>query len=127
MQTANSAPKPGEGTWLWLIKILSGPLIIIILVIHFLVNHFFAPEGLLSFQEVVEYYRNYPIVPIMEGLFLVLLISHSLIGVRSIFLDLNLSKTASRVVDIALVVIGAAATVYGIWLLGAILAQAPPA
>lgn len=123
MQRSQTAPKPGESTWLWLIKILTGLLIIAILVIHFVVNHFLAPEGLLTFEEVIAYYRNFPIVPIMEGFFLVFVVSHSLIGTRSIFLDLNPSKTFTRVLDVILIVVGAFSIVYGIWLLTAIMAQ----
>ncbi|MFN2194853.1 MAG: hypothetical protein ACK2UW_01855 [Anaerolineales bacterium] len=127
MQATQTGPKPGESSILWLIKILTGLLIIAILIIHFLVNHFFAPDGLLSFNEVLSYYRNYPIVPIMEGFFLVFLVSHSLIGLRSIFLDLNLGKSTRQVIDVVLLVVGVVAVVYGIWLIGAILAQAPAA
>jgi succinate dehydrogenase / fumarate reductase membrane anchor subunit len=125
MQRTQTAPKPGESTWLWLFKILSGLLIIVILIIHFFVNHFFAPDGLLSFEEVLAYYRNYPIVPIMEGFFLVFVVSHSLVGVRSIFLDLNPKKTVMQVFDVILIAVGVVSIVYGIWLLGAILAQVP--
>lgn len=127
MQATQSGPKPGESSFLWLIKILTGLLIIAILIIHFIVNHFLAPEGLLSFNDVLNYYRNYPIVPIMEGFFLVFVVSHSLIGMRSIFLDLNLGKSTRQVIDVVLIVAGVVAIVYGLWLIGAILAQAPTA
>lgn len=121
MQNAISRPKAGEGYLLWFIKIVSGLLILIILLIHFLVNHYLAPQGLLSHAEVVAYYRNYPIVPIMEGCFLVFVVVHSLIGTRSIILDLNLKQGIMRVIDALLVIIGAGAIVYGIWLLFAVL------
>jgi len=121
MQNAISRPKAGEGYLLWFIKIVSGLLILIILLIHFLVNHYLAPQGLLSHAEVVAYYRNYPIVPIMEGCFLVFVVVHSLIGTRSIILDLNPKQGIMRVIDALLVIIGAGAIVYGIWLLFAVL------
>jgi succinate dehydrogenase/fumarate reductase cytochrome b subunit len=127
MLDTKSAPKPGESSWLWMLKIFSGLLIIIILVIHFIVNHFLAPEGLLTFNDVVHYYSNNPIVPIMEGFFLFFVVTHSLTGVRSIFLDLNPSRSVRRVMDIVLIGIGVVSIVYGFWLLGAILAQAPAA
>ncbi len=127
MMNTRSTPKPGETSWLWMLKIFSGLLILVILIIHFLVNHFLAPEGLLSFEEILAYYKNFPIVPIMEGFFLVFVVSHSLLGVRSIVLDLNPSKRASQIVDVILVGIGVVSVVYGIWLLTAILAQAPAA
>jgi succinate dehydrogenase / fumarate reductase membrane anchor subunit len=76
---------------------------------------------------VVQYYSNNPIVPIMEGFFLFFVVTHSLTGVRSIFLDLNPSRSVRRVMDIVLIGIGVVSIVYGFWLLGAILAQAPAA
>jgi succinate dehydrogenase hydrophobic anchor subunit len=121
MQNTISRPKAGEGYLLWFIKIVSGLLILLILLIHFLVNHYLAPQGLLTHSEVVAYYRNYPIVPIMEGFFLVFVVVHSLIGTRSIILDLNLKRGVMRVIDALLVVVGVVAISYGIWLLFAVL------
>lgn len=113
-------PKPGEGAGLWLLKIVSGGLILVILVIHFLVNHLLPAQGLLSHQEVVEYYRLW-FIPVMEAFFLVFVVSHSLIGTRSILLDLNPSKTVLRGIDIVLWIIGIGSTAYGLWLIWAIL------
>ena len=116
MSDINYTPRAGENTWSWLIKILTGLLLIFILGFHFMVNHYLAPEGLLTWSEVVEFYQN-PIVPILEGTFLVFVVSHSLIGLRGIFLDLNPPRGTIRIIDVLLWVIGIVAVVYGIWLL----------
>ncbi|MEA4906989.1 MAG: hypothetical protein GYA17_05755 [Chloroflexi bacterium] len=108
-------PKTGETTGLWLAKIVSGLLIIIILCIHFVVNHLVAEEGLLSFQDVVRYYQN-PIVVVMEVAFLLFVVSHSLLGVRSILLDLKPSRTVLTVANWFLMFVGVGAIAYGIWL-----------
>ncbi|NLG99146.1 MAG: hypothetical protein GX491_17450 [Chloroflexi bacterium] len=110
-----SVPKPRESTWLWLFKIISGLLIVVFLGIHFVVNHLLAPQGLLTYEEVILYFKN-PIVPVMEVLFLVFVIAHSLTGLRSIFLDLNPSDKLLRAVDIVFIVAGVGFAVYGIWL-----------
>lgn len=112
-----SAPKPGEGALLWTLKIFSGVLILFILILHFLVNHYWAPNGLLSHAEVVAYYQNYPIVPFMEGFFLIFVVVHSLLGVRSIALDLRPAPRVLRGLDVLLLAIGLIASGYGIWLL----------
>lgn len=104
-----------ETTGLWLIKILTGPLILIILAIHLLVNHLLAPNGLLSYAEVIAYYKN-PLIPTMEILFLCLAVTHSLTGLRGILLDLNPSPRVLRVCDLCLILIGAIAIIYGVWL-----------
>lgn len=111
-----SVPKNREGAWLWLFKIVAGLVIVILLGVHFLVNHLIAPEGLLTYQEVVQYYTN-PIVPIMEGVFLVFVVSHALLGLRSILLDLNPSEKLLKIMNVILVVVGVVSITYGIWLL----------
>ena len=111
-----SVPKNREGAWLWLFKIVAGLVIVILLGVHFLVNHLIAPEGLLTYQEVVQYYTN-PIVPIMEGVFLVFVVSHALLGLRSILLDLNPSEKLLKIMNVILVIVGVVSITYGIWLL----------
>jgi|MudIll2142460700_1097286.scaffolds.fasta_scaffold167686_2 succinate dehydrogenase / fumarate reductase membrane anchor subunit len=119
-----STPKKGETTWLWLLKIITGALIFIILGIHFVVNHTLGTVegGLLSYQDVVAYYQN-PIIPIMEIAFLIFVVSHSLIGLRSIFLDLNPSPRALSTVNWLFSAVGIVSVVYGIWLVMTIVSR----
>lgn len=111
-----SKPKNNEGIWLWLIKITAGLLVIVVLGIHFVINHAVAPGGLLSYQDVINYY-NVPIVPIMEFIFLVVVITHALLGLRSILLDLNPTPRIRKVLDGVLLLLGATGMIYGTWLL----------
>ncbi len=116
MIEAKSVPRAGENVWLWLLKVLTGLGIVVLLFIHLVVNHFVAREGLLTHAEVVAYYTN-PWVVLMEGVFLLFVVSHSLIGTRSILLDLNPSRPVLKALDVTLILIGAVSTVYGLWLL----------
>ena len=100
---------------MWLAKIITGLLIIVILVIHFIVNHLEAETGLLSYADVVKYYQN-PVIVVMEIAFLIFVVSHALMGVRSVILDLKPSRSFLRVLDGVFVLAGAGAMVYGIWL-----------
>ena len=84
--------------------------------IHFIVNHLVAPGGLLTYLDVISYYQN-PIVPIMEGFFLIFVVGHALLGLRSIILDLNPTRTRMRWIDFILFSLGAVAVLYGLWLL----------
>ncbi len=110
-----STPRAGENTWLWITKILTGPLLVILLFIHLLVNHFLGQQGLLTYADVIAYYRN-PIIPIMEILFLATVVTHSLIGLRGILLDLNPARRFLKAVDGGLILLGISAVAYGIWL-----------
>ena len=110
-----SAPKSGENTWIWLLKITTGPLLLIILGIHLVVNHFIGQTGLMTYADVIAYYRN-PIIPAMEILFLISVVTHSLSGLRGIILDLKPSRNALKMIDWVMVLLGIAAVVYGTWL-----------
>jgi succinate dehydrogenase / fumarate reductase membrane anchor subunit len=121
---AISSPKSGENAWLWMIKILTGPLLVVLLGIHLVVNHFAAQAGLLTYADVVAYYRN-PIIPIMEIAFLITAVIHSLIGLRGILLDLKPRRGALKVIDWLFVIAGVFAITYGIWLVLTIAAKGP--
>lgn len=110
-----SIPKPRENSWLWLYKIVAGLLIVVLLGVHFVVNHLVAPSGLLTYADVVAYYKA-PWVPIMEVAFLVFVISHALVGLRSIFMDFNPSDKALKIVDIVFWIAGVGFSIYGAWL-----------
>lgn len=114
MENTRSTPNR-EKTGLWLYKIIAGILIIFLLGLHFVVNHLVAPHGLLNWTDVVAYYQN-PIIPIIEIIFLIVVISHALIGLRSILLDLKPSPALLRVADIFFVALGIVSSIYGIWL-----------
>ena len=122
MLNTTSTPKKGETTWLWLLKILTGLLVIVILIIHFVVNHFIAEGGLLTWADVVRYYQN-PIIPIMEIAFVALVVSHSLIGLRGIILDLNPSRSVITAVNWLFSLVGVGSVAYGIWLIQVIVSK----
>jgi succinate dehydrogenase hydrophobic anchor subunit len=117
-----SVPKPREGTWLWLYKIVAGVLIVVLLGVHFVVNHLVAPSGLLSYDDVIRYYQV-PLIPIMEVAFLVFVVSHALVGMRSILLDLNPSDNVLKVADVVLWVVGIISIAYGTWLVWVIVGR----
>ena len=112
MLQAKSAPKAGEGFWLWLIKLATGVLIVVLLLVHFIVNHL-AQQGLLGYADVIAYYSN-PGIVVMEITFLAVVVSHTLIGLRGIILDLNPPAKLMGIIDWVLVLVGIGAVVYGI-------------
>jgi succinate dehydrogenase hydrophobic anchor subunit len=112
-----SVPRPGETTWIWLVKIVTGPLLILVLILHLTVNHYIGslPSGLMTYEDVVRYYQN-PIIPAIEILFLFLVVTHALIGLRGIILDMNPSRQVLSVVTWSLSLLGVFSVAYGIWL-----------
>jgi succinate dehydrogenase hydrophobic anchor subunit len=116
MKSETIQRKNQENIWLWLIKIMFGFVILFLLGLHFLVNHLIAPEGLLSYNDVVRYYSN-PAIPIIEIAFIIFVTTHALLGVRSIILDLNPAPRIVRVLDPLFITIGAGVIIYSIWLI----------
>jgi succinate dehydrogenase / fumarate reductase, membrane anchor subunit len=112
-----AGPRPGENTWIWLIKIVTGPLLLVVLGLHFTVNHYMGSmsSGLMTYEDVIQYFQN-PIIPAIEILFLITVVTHSLIGLRGIVLDLNPARGTLNVVTWLLVILGVSSVVYGIWL-----------
>ncbi len=105
----------GEGAGLWFLKILTGFLVIVVLVIHLIVNHLIVPGGLLSYADIVQYYQI-PIIPIMEIVFLIFVVTHALIGLRSVLLDLRPSNILLQWINYGLGVLGIGSIAYGVWL-----------
>jgi succinate dehydrogenase / fumarate reductase membrane anchor subunit len=110
-----STAKPGEGLWLWLSKFITGGLIIFLIGVHLAVNHFVAEGGLQTYQDVIRYFSN-PWIVTMEIVFLIVVVAHSLVGLRSVILDLNPTRQVMGVIDWALGILGVGSVVYGIWL-----------
>ena len=112
-----SRPRPGETTWLWLIKIVSGPLLVLLLILHFAVNHYLGStsSGLMTYDDVIKYYQN-PIIPAIEILFLITVVTHCLIGLRSIILDMNPSRPVLGIITWILSLLGVSSVLYGTWL-----------
>ena len=112
-----SGPRPGENTWTWLIKIATGPLLVLVLILHFTVNHYLGslPSGLMTYDDVIRYFQN-PVIVAIEILFLITVVTHSLLGFHGILLDLHPPRTLLVISTWLHVLLGISAVAYGIWL-----------
>jgi succinate dehydrogenase / fumarate reductase membrane anchor subunit len=112
-----SGPRPGENTWTWLLKIITGPLLVLILALHFTANHYLGSmsSGLMTYQDVIRYFQN-PIIVAIEILFLVTVVTHSLLGFHGILLDLHPPRTILIISTWLHAILGISAVAYGIWL-----------
>jgi succinate dehydrogenase hydrophobic anchor subunit len=124
LSTRASGPRPGENTWIWLIKIATGPLLVLVIILHFTVNHYMGSmsSGLMTYDDVIAYYQN-PIIPTIEIVFLATVVTHCLIGLRGIILDMNPSRSVLNIFTWLLVILGVFSVGYGIWLALAIASQ----
>ena len=117
LSSSVSGPRPGENTWIWLIKIATGPLLVIVLLLHLIVNHYLGSmsSGLMTYDDVIRYFQN-PIIVAIEILFLITVVTHSLIGLHGILLDLHPSRNLLTLSTWLHVILGVSAVAYGIWL-----------
>jgi len=106
----------------WLSQAISGILLVILLGMHWIAQHYLATGGLRNFAEVVSYLEN-PLVIVLEVAFLVVVTYHALLGMRAVLLDLGLGERLVRLLDAGLILTGIATLFYGINLLRLILAQ----
>ncbi|MCI0553475.1 MAG: hypothetical protein L0287_21220 [Anaerolineae bacterium] len=117
MIETGSTPKQGETTILWLIKIVTGLILLILATIHLIMNHYIGSlGGLQTYSDVVRYYKTW-YIPAMEAVFLVTVLTHSLIGLRGIILDLRPGEAMLKFINWAFIVLGMGFGIYGLWLL----------
>ncbi len=99
-------------SWAW--QAVSGLVLLVVIGVHLVVNHF-AAGGLLTYQQVVAYLSN-PWVLGLETVFLVTVVFHALAGVRAMVLDLGVAEKAARRLTAVLVLLGVLMVAYGLWL-----------
>jgi succinate dehydrogenase hydrophobic anchor subunit len=107
---------PQKGASLgWLVQAVSGLLLIVLLGLHLIANHFVVPGGLQTYQDVVHYLSN-PLILVLEVLFLIVVTAHALLGVRAVILDTSISQRTERSLNTVLIVLGVLIVLYGFWL-----------
>ena len=106
----------------WIGQAVSGVLLIVIVFLHMLFQHF--QEGLLSVNEAIAHVAS-PAIFILELLFVLVVTYHALVGVKSVIFDLKLSDSTRRKVSTGLTILGVVTAIYGIVLAFLIRAQLP--
>jgi succinate dehydrogenase cytochrome b556 subunit len=109
-------------SWSWILQAFTGVMLVVLLGLHMVVQHFVVEGGLRRYQQVVEYISN-PFVFLLEVAFLVVVTWHAMLGVRAIILDLGLQPKTERRWTAVLTVIGLGMITYGIWLSATIVSQ----
>lgn len=115
--------EPGARTVGWLIQVITGALVLLLVTLHMIANHFIVPNGLRNFNDVVDYLRT-PIVLFFEVTFLVVVTWHGLLGLRAVLFDFGLSARTERAVTWLLTVVGVVTVGYGLWLTSVVISWA---
>jgi len=101
-------------------QVVSGAVLIVLLGLHMVAQHFIVPSGLRFYDDVIEWLSN-PVMVAIEVAFLVFVTYHALVGVRAILFDFGFGKRTERLITNLLWVVGIVTVVYGVALLAAIL------
>jgi len=112
-QAVGRRPTP---TVAWMAQVVSGVLLLVLMTVHMVAQHFVVEGGLRTYQDVVAWIRN-PVVFAVEALLLLTVTVHGIAGVHAVLLDLGLRGRTERIVERVLRGLAAVTVVYGLWLL----------
>jgi len=119
-------PSPSQrgrgGTTAWILQVVSGVLLVVLLGVHIVTQHFVVKGGLRDYAQVVSYLSN-PAVLAVESLFVVVLIWHAMLGLRAVLLDFGFGPRGQARITYGVTLLGALTAAYSFWLIAAIAAK----
>ncbi|HVF08347.1 MAG TPA: hypothetical protein VNC60_07210 [Actinomycetota bacterium] len=124
MATASrSEPSTRSRGWRW--TAITGLALLVLVTIHMVAHHFVVGSigGLRTYADVLDYIRT-PVIFVIEGVFLVVVTAHAMLGLRSVLLDFGLTERWRRLMERSLVALGVVTVVYGFMLLGVLASRA---
>lgn len=111
-----------KSSWGWIVQAITGVLVLVLVTVHMIANHFIVSRGLRNFDDVISYLSN-PIVIVWEVVFLAVVTWHGLLGLRAILFDFGFSPVIERRITRILTVVGVVAVAYGMWLTAVIVSH----
>jgi succinate dehydrogenase hydrophobic anchor subunit len=120
-----TAPERSTRSRSWRWTAFTGVSLLALVTIHMVAHHFVVDEigGLRTYQHVLDYIST-PIIFVIEGVFLVFVTVHAMLGLRSVLLDFGLSERWRQRVERGLVALGIVTVVYGFILIGVLASRA---
>lgn len=120
MAVTTSRPPDGSTrsrSWRW--TGITGVALLALVTIHMVAHHFVVDSigGLRTYQQVLDYIDT-PIIVVIEGVFLVVVTAHAMLGLRSVLLDFGLSERWRGLLERSLIVLGVVTVAYGFVLIG---------
>lgn len=113
MRLVPSGQTRSSASWLW--QAATGVLLVPLLALHIIAQHFVVKGGERNFGEVVSF-LTHPAIMVVEVLFLIVVTSHAMLGIRSILFDLGLPQRLRANAGRVLTGLGIVTAAYGVWL-----------
>jgi len=112
----------GGGSLTWILQVVSGVLLVLLLGLHIVMQHFVAKGGLRDYAQVVSYLSN-PVVLAVEILFVIVLVWHAMLGLRAVLLDFGFGRRGQALITRGVVALGAVTAAYSFWLIATLAAK----
>jgi succinate dehydrogenase hydrophobic anchor subunit len=126
MAIRTDRPTPSRSqTVVWRATAFTGIALLALLTVHMVAHHFVVESvgGLRTYDQVLDYIAD-PVIFAIEGLFLVVVTVHAMLGLRSVLFDLATGERARGWISRGLIALGALTIAYGLVLLGILAARA---
>jgi succinate dehydrogenase hydrophobic anchor subunit len=109
----------------WLATALTGVGLLVLVTAHMVAHHFVVEEigGLRTYGQVLDYVGD-PRIVALEGILLLVVTWHAMLGLRSVLSDLHLPAVAHRLIGPGTWALGIATVAYGAILIGTLAARA---
>ena len=125
---ASTAPVEATGvsrSRTWRATAASGVALLVLVTIHMVAHHFVVKQvgGLRTYAQVLDYIAN-PAIFVIEILFLVVVTTHAMLGLRSVLFDFGLSVRVKRLVARGLLALGIVTVAYGFMLISVLASRA---
>jgi len=112
----------GGGSLAWIFQVISGVLLVLLLGVHIVMQHFVASGGLRDYAQVVSYLSN-PVVVAVESLFVIVLVWHAMLGLRAVLLDFGFGRRGQVLITRGVVALGVVTAAYSFWLIATLAAR----
>lgn len=115
-------PPDRGGSLAWIFQVVSGVLLVFLLGVHIVTQHFVVKGGLRDYGQVMSYLSN-PVVLAVESLFVIVLIWHAMLGLRSVLLDFGCGPRGQALITRGVVALGVVTAAYSFWLIATLAAK----
>lgn len=121
----SGSPERSTRSRSWRFTAFTGVSLLVLVTIHMIAHHFVVDEvgGLRTYQHVLDYIST-PVIFVIEGVFLVVVTVHAMLGLRSVLLDFGLTERRRRLLQRGLVALGIVTVGYGFALIGILASRA---
>jgi len=115
----------GSQTVVWRATAFTGIALLALITVHMVAHHFVVESvgGLRTYDQVLDYIAN-PVIFAIEGVFLIVVTVHAMLGLRSVLFDVATGERTRAWISRGLVALGALTVAYGLVLIGVLAARA---